>query len=54
MAGTFNGLASGKEAGLGFEKRAAAEAPRIKRSARIAVAYASPVWSKKEYRFTLK
>ena len=52
--GRFNGLASGKQAGLWLEKRAAAEAPRIKRSARIGVAYASPVWSKKEYRFTLK
>ena len=52
--GRFNGLAAEKQTGLWFEERAGARAPRIARSARIGVAYAGPVWSQKEYRFTLK
>jgi DNA-3-methyladenine glycosylase len=52
--GRFNGLAAEKQTGLWFEERAGARAPRIARSARIGIAYAGPVWSEKEYRFTLK
>lgn len=52
--GRFNRLAAGEPAGLWFEERAGARPPRIARSARIGVAYAGPIWSKKEYRFTLK
>lgn len=50
-----NGKLADRTTGLWIEERGARIAPsRIKRSARIGVPYAGPVWAKKRYRFYLE
>lgn len=51
----FDGKAATKNTGLWFENRGIEIIPKdIKKTPRIGVAYAGPVWSKKPYRFLLK
>lgn len=50
----FNNLKAGKKAGLWLEDRGVKIKPsQIQKSARIGVAYAGPIWSKKPWRFYL-
>lgn len=52
---TFNNKKAARASGLWIEDRAVVVAPRdIRRTARIGVSYAGPVWSKKRYRFYIK
>ena len=50
----FNGYFAGRRSGLWLENRPASWRKKIKRSSRIGVHYAGPVWSKKLYRFYLE
>jgi DNA-3-methyladenine glycosylase len=51
----LNGAPAAKKSGLWIEDRGVKINPRdIKRTARIGVSYAGPVWSKKRYRLLLK
>ena len=54
IARNLNGKKVGKESGLWVESRKAGEKFNIKKTARIGVNYAGPIWSKKEYRFVLE
>ncbi len=52
---TFNNKKSVRANGLWIEDRGVRVAPRdIRHAARIGVAYAGPVWSRKKYRYILK
>ena len=51
----FNGKKAELKTGLWFEDRGVKINPKdIMKTARVGVAYAGPVWSKKKYRFLLK
>ncbi len=52
--GKFHGIGAAEKNGLWFEPRDKNLKFKIKRSARIGVDYAGPIWAKKEYRFELK
>lgn len=54
ITGEFTGKLSEKNTGLWFEKGVKVLPRYIKRTPRIGVAYAGPVWSKKLYRFVYK
>ncbi len=55
MEESFNNKMLGKKSGLWFEDRGVVVAKnKIKRTLRIGVASAGPVWSAKKYRFLLK
>lgn len=55
IAGAFNGKIASKKTGLWFENRGEKINPKdIRRTPRIGVNYAGPVWSKKKLRFVLK
>lgn len=50
----LNGAMAEPKSGLWFEDRGMTIAPKtIKRTPRIGVAYAGPIWSKKKYRFMI-
>ena len=50
----FNGKNASVETGLWFEDRGdVIDNKKIKRSARVGVDYAGPIWAKKDYRFVL-
>lgn len=55
VSGKLNGKLANKKAGLWFEDRGETVSPRsIKKTPRIGVHYAGPIWSKKNYRFVLE
>ncbi|TAL48774.1 DNA-3-methyladenine glycosylase [Patescibacteria group bacterium] len=55
ITGALNGRAARKRTGLWFEDRGEKiPQSKIKRTPRIGISYAGPIWSKKKYRFTLK
>ncbi len=49
----INGKMLGKESNLWFEKSSKKITRKIKRTPRIGVAYAGPIWAEKKYRFIL-
>ena len=53
ISGAQNGKPASKNTGLWFERGIRVVPHDIKRTPRVGVAYASPVWSKKLYRFVL-
>ena len=54
ITGAFTGKPVNRKTGLWFEGREKILSRHIAKTARIGVAYAGPVWSKKQYRFVLK
>mgnify|MGYP001577680366 FL=1 len=55
IGSTLNNKKAARASGLWIEDRGVKLPPRaIRRAARIGVAYAGPVWSKKRYRFLIK
>jgi DNA-3-methyladenine glycosylase len=44
---------STRQTGIWFEQSDKTELPQVIRSARVGVDYAGPVWSKKEFRFSV-
>lgn len=51
---SLNNMPASKATGLWFEAREEGKLVKIKRSERIGVDYAGPIWSKKKLRFNLK
>lgn len=49
--GSLRGMPASPASGLWFESAEKGRPPRIKRTARIGVEYAGPIWSKKKLRF---